>query len=78
MEEIKTLKQKSAKEIQSIKANQQTVAQATEESPNSLLDNISKIKSHITQSLEDISNELIAEQQKLSTIQSAIKIQEQS
>ena len=43
-----------------------------------MLDNISKIKSHITQSLEDISNELIVEQQKLSTIQSAIKIQEQS
>jgi len=78
---LKKVEEKSndnPREVQQRKENTQTLKKATEASGESIINEISKIKSEFTSSLETMASELIEERKKLETIQDAISIEEKS
>lgn len=78
LKEIKTLKERSAKEIQQANQQEAIVKEAGEESQATLVDGLSKVKVNIAKSLDEISGQLMAQQEKLKNLEDAIAIQQKS
>lgn len=66
----------SPREVQQRKDDAQTVKKASDASGESILNQITKIKSEFVSSLQTVESELMKEREKLETIQNAIAIEE--
>ncbi len=76
LKEIKALKQLSKKQQQALTDQQAMVSEASASTPDGLVNHLATLKLTITQALDKLGEELLAEQSRLVTLQSAIKVEE--